>query len=123
MKPAIAWCDALLARWGRHALRCESGGLGYAACSVLVGAGEGEGRTDPAPLPSVSEDDFDAITTAVNRLGHFPKIAVIQVYQLGAAKGDSHNARVLGISRQALTGFIHAAQRQIAQDISLKGRT
>ena len=121
MTPAIAWCDALLSRWGRYALKCESKALGYAACSILAGAHEGEGLYEPAPPPDVTNEDFEAITQAVNKLPHVLIVCVVQVYQQGAGKSDVKNAATLGISRQALKEYIHKAQRQIAAEISLKG--
>lgn len=122
MKNEIHWVSVLLNRWGRWALRADSGALGYAKCSVLMGAGKGDGVISPAPPPDVTNDDFEDISRSVGNLPHVLKVCVIQVYQLGQGKSDTFNAQALGISRRGLTEYIGQAQRQIARDISVKTR-
>jgi len=120
MRAEIPYIDYLLSRWGRWAIRHESGGLGYAKCSILMGAHEGEGHYDPAPPPDVTEEDFNAVTNAVNKLPPIIRMSVIQVYQLGAGKSDRFNANELGITSRTLSQYIGQAQRTISLEISFK---
>lgn len=115
----LAWVDAMLARWGRWSIRSGSSGLGYAKCSILAGAGNGDGHCDPAPPRDVTEDDFDAIDAAVMRLPLVQLSCVVVVYIHLAGCSSAKQAMRLGIDRKALTKYIGDAQRKIAVDISV----
>lgn len=122
MKVQLAWVDALLSRWGRWAIRCESGALGFASCSILAGAGDGDGFDSAIPLGvGVMGDDMEAVDSAVRKLPKVLKLTVIEVYQFGHGKSDRALAEALGMSRQAMQSFIIQAHKQIALDIRVEG--
>ena len=119
MRVELAWVDALLSRWGRWAIRCESGALGFASSSILAGGLNGD--SFDACLPrGVGDDDNEVVDGAVRKLPACLRETVIQVYQFGQGKSDRDHAATLGISRQALSDYIVRAHRQIALDISLE---
>lgn len=113
----LAWVDVMLARWGRWAIRNSSGGLGYAKCSILAGAGNGEGSADPAPPRDVTGEDFEAVDAAVMRLPMVQLSCVVVVYIHLAGCSSSKQAERLGIDRKSLTKYLGDAQRKIAVDI------
>lgn len=125
MKAAISWVDALLSRWGRWSIRCESGALGFASSCMFFGAGNGDSFDSALPY-GVMDEDMEAVDGAIRRLsmqGGVPSIqhmAVIQVYKFGSGRSDEDNAVALGVSRKSLTQYIHQAQRKIALDISVQ---
>jgi hypothetical protein len=124
MKIELAWVDALLSRWGRWAIRCGSGALGYASSSFILGDGDQHVNIDGyhSAIPrGVSDDDMDAVDDAVNKLGKVQKLVVIEVYLFGHGKSDRALAEALGISRQALQSFLQQAHSQIALDIRREG--
>lgn len=118
MSGGVDWVDALLSRWGRWAIRCESGALGFAACSVLAG-GVGGDAFDAALPRGLVDSDMDAVDVAVRKLPAVLREVVMQVYQFGAGRSDVKNAEAIGVSRQALVKYLEEAQRKIALDISL----
>lgn len=120
MKIELAWIDALLSRWGRWAIRCESGALGFASSSILAGKGDGDGFDAAIPL-GVMDNDMHVVDGAVRKLPKVLKLTIIEVYQFGQGKSDRALADTLGMSRQALQSFVVQAHRQIALDISLEG--
>lgn len=115
--PAI---DALLSRWGRWALRCESGALGFSSSCSLSGGSDGDGYDTAVPL-GVLDDDMEAVDGAVRKLPKGLRLVVVEVYQFGQGKSDRKIADSLGYSRQALQEYINKAHRQIALDISIEG--
>lgn len=117
MKVAVAWVDALLSRWGRWAIRCESGALGFASSCFLGGAGDGDGYDSAIPR-GVLDDDMEAVDGAVRRLPKMLRLAVMEVYQHGHGKSDRALAVSLGIHVDTLSKYICEAQRKIALDIS-----
>lgn len=118
MKVAVAWVDALLGRWGRWAIRCESGALGFSSSCILGGeVGDGDGYDSAIPR-GVHDDDMDAIDGAVRRLPKMQRLAVLEVYQHGQGKSDRRLAADLGIHVETLSKYICDAQRKIAFDIS-----
>lgn len=120
MRVELAWVDALLGRWGRWFIRCESGALGFASSCILGGApGDGDGYDSAIPR-GVLDDDMEVLDGAIRRLPGIQKLAVAQVYKFGAGWSDRRNADAIGISRKMLTQYIGAAQQKIALDISLK---
>lgn len=118
MSNGVAWVDALLARWGRWAIRCESGALGFASSCALAGGGDGDAFDSAIPR-GVIDQDMEAVDGAVRGLPVVLRAVVMQVYQHGAGRSDVKNATVLGVSRQALVKYLEEAQRKIALDISL----
>lgn len=117
MKIALAWVDALLSRWGRWAIRCESGALGFSA-SCSLGADPGGDGYDSAIPHGVLDDDMEAVDGAVRKLPKMLRLAVIEVYVHSTGKSDRQMADVLGIHVATLTKYICDAQRKIAFDIS-----
>jgi DNA-directed RNA polymerase specialized sigma24 family protein len=116
MKPSVHY---VLCRWGRWAIKCQSGALGYATTSILLRMPEGdpEGYADPGPPPDVTNEDFESLTAMIEELPPVQELCVIQVYQLGAGLSYVKNAKVLGISKQALVEYIKNAQRNIQKKI------
>jgi hypothetical protein len=116
----LAHIDSLLARYGRWAIRADSGALGYAKMSILAGASEGEEFAEPSPPPDVTMEDFRAVEKAILNLPIVHISCVAVVYILLPNKSLVKQAAKLGISRQALTQYIDYAQRNIARQISLR---
>lgn len=120
MRVELAWVDALLCRWGRWALRCESAALGFASCSILSGCGDGDGFDTAIPL-GVMDDDMEAVDGSVRKLPKGLRVVVVEVYQFSQGKSDRRIAECLGYSRQALQEYVVKAHRIIALDISVEG--
>lgn len=118
MKETLSWIDALLARWGRWAIRRDSGALGFASSRILSGAGDGDAFDSAIPR-GVLDDDMEAVDGAVRRLPSVLRLVVIQVYQHGAGRSDRRNAEALGIDRRTLSQYLGSAHKKIALDISL----
>ena len=110
--------EVLLSRWGRWAIRRESGALGFASSSILQHAGGGDAFDAPIPK-GVSDGDMEAIDGAVNRLPGVLREVVIQVYQRGAGKSMVWNAARSGISRNALTEFLAMAHHRILVELEV----
>jgi len=121
MRVELAWVDALLSRWGRWALRCESGALGFASCSIMAGSGDGDGFDTAIPL-GVLDDDMERVDGAVRKLPKILRLTVLEVYQFGQGKSDRKLAASLGIDRTTVEKYICEAHRQIALDISIPYR-
>lgn len=122
MRVELAWVDALLSRWGRWAIRCESGALGFAASCVLGGdLHTNEDGFHSAEPRGLVDDDMEAVDGAVRRLPDVPRLVVIRVYQFGYGQSDRALAAMLGMSRQAFREYLLLAHRKIALDISVEG--
>lgn len=118
MKIAVAWVDALLSRWGRWSIRCESGALGFSASCILGGdPGEGDGYDSAIPL-GVLDEDMEAVDGAVRRLPKMLRLVVMEVYQHSHGKSDRALAISLGIHVDTMSKYLCDAQRKIAFDIS-----
>lgn len=117
MKSELAWVDALLSRWGRWALRCESGALGFASCSILAGSGDGDGFDSAIPV-GVIDDDMEAIDGAVRRLPKLLREVVMEVYQWSPKQSERKQALALGCHVDTMRKYLCSAQRKIALDIS-----
>jgi hypothetical protein len=117
----LNWVDVLLSKWGRWAIRCESGALGFASSCILAGAGDGD-SFDSAIPKGVIDGDLEAVDGAVRRLPFVIRITVIQVYQWGQGKSDRHNAQALGVDRNTVNRYLVLAHQKIALDISLTCR-
>jgi hypothetical protein len=119
MRVELAWVDALLSRWGRWAIRCESGALGFASSCVLGGVmGDGD-KYDSAVPRGVGDDDMGAVDGAVRKLPAVLRVTVMEVYQFGQGKSDRMLASSLGIHVDTMRKYVLEAHRQIALDISL----
>lgn len=122
MRVELAWVDALLSRWGRWAIRCESGALGFASACILGGdLHTNEDGYHSAEPRGLVDDDMEAVDGAVRRLPDVLRLTVIRVYQFGYGQSDRALAAALGMSRQAFREYLLAAHRKIALDISSKG--
>jgi hypothetical protein len=122
MKIELAWVDVLLSRWGRWAIRCESGALGFASSCVLGGDGGVTGGESGSAVPiGVADGDMAAVDGAIRKLPKVLRLTVVEVYQFGHGKSDRALAEALGMSRQAMQSFIIQAHKQIALDISVVG--
>ena len=119
MKVDLAWVDALLSRWGRWALRCESGAMGFASCSIMAGSGDGDGFDTAIPL-GVMDDDMERVDGAVRKLPKVLRLVVLEVYQFGQGKSDRKLADSLGIDRKTMCKYLCDAHRQIELDISIR---
>lgn len=109
----MAWVEVLLSRWGRRVIRDGSGGLGYAKCSVIAGAGLGDGVADPSPPPDVSDEDFKDVDRAVMELPVVLLGAVMVVYVLMPGASLSRQALRAGVERKSLSQYLRVAHRQI----------
>lgn len=119
MKIALIWVDALLCRWGRWAIRCESRALGFSsACSLGGVPGDGDGYDSAIPRGVILDDDMEAVDGAVRRLPKVHRLAVIEVYQHGHGKSDRALAAALGIHVDTMSRYVCEAHRKIALDIS-----
>lgn len=114
----IASVDALLSRWGRWALRCESNALGFASSSILAGGCDGDAFDSAVPR-GVADGDMEAVDGAVKRLPSVLRMAVIEVYQHGSGQSVRKVAVRMGVANHTLTKYIAEAQRKIALDISV----
>jgi hypothetical protein len=115
----IAWVSAILSRWGRWAIKSESGALGFATMSMIASDyQEGDGYDTRIPK-GVQDEDMEAVNKAVSKLPHVLLVVVIEVYQRHPGRSVHKNARTLGISRQALDEYLKKAQRLVCDDISL----
>lgn len=121
MKVELAWVDALLCRWGRWALRCDGGALGFASCSIMACSGDG-GGFDTTPPRGVMDDDMEAVDGAVSQLPWILRVTVMQVYQFGQGKSDRKVAAILGVDRMTMGKYVCEAHRKIALDISIRYR-
>ncbi len=121
MKVEIAWVDALLSCWGRWAIRCESGALGFSS-SCSIGGGDlhenVDGYHSAIPL-DVIDHDLEAVDGAVRRLQKVLRLTVIEVYQFGQGKSERKMAGELGIHVDTMRKYVLLAHRKIALDISL----
>lgn len=61
--------------------------------SLIIGAAPGESRYDPAPPADVTNDDFEAVSNAVEALGSDGAALVVAVYVHGCGKAVSRVAR------------------------------
>ena len=114
----LSWVDALLSRWGRWAIRCESGALGFASSCILAGAADGD-AFDSAIPKGVIDGDLEAVDGAVRGLPFVIRITVIQVYQWGQGKSDRHNANALGVHHDTMRKYLSLAHQKIALDIQI----
>lgn len=116
MRVELTWVDALLSRWGRWAIRRESGALGFASSCFLAQSGSGDGYDSGVPK-GVVDDDMQAVDAAVTRLPKVLRLSVLEVYQLGQGKSDRVLAASLGLHVDTLRKYICDAHRKIALDI------
>lgn len=115
MRVELAWVDALLSRWGRWALRCESGALGFASSSILACSGDGDGFDAAIPI-GVMDDDMEWVDGAVRKLPKVLRLTVMEVYQFGQGKSDRKIAANLGIHTDTMRKYVLLAHRKIALD-------
>ncbi len=79
-----------------------SGGLGYARMSLIMGAAPGESRYDAAPPADVTNDDFEAVSLAVEALGASSASLIVAVYVHGCGKPVSRVAREQGVHHETM---------------------
>ncbi|MFA6204410.1 MAG: antiterminator Q family protein [Gallionella sp.] len=121
MKIELAWVDALLSRWGRWAIRCESGALGFASSCILGGGVSDDDEYGSSVPLGVVDNDMAVVDEAVRKLSKVLRLVVVEVYQFGQGKSDRALAEALGMSRQAMQSYVIQAHRQIALDIRREG--
>jgi hypothetical protein len=119
MRVEMPWVHDLLSRWGRWALRCESGALGFASSCSLGCSGDGDGFDTAVPR-GVMDDDLEAVDGAIRKLPKLLCLTVIEVYQHGQGKSESKLAASLGIDRKTVMKYVLLAHRKIALDISIQ---
>ena len=122
MKGEIASVAMDLARWGRWAIRCESGALGFASSCVL-GGGDGDRGGYESSIPRGVVDDMEMMDGMVRRLPDEPlplQRSVIEFYKFGSGKSLRCVAATIGMSDKTLARYLVEAQRKIALDISMQ---
>ena len=111
---------AALDKWGRWAIRCEGGALGFAASCILGGGDGGDrgGYESKVPM-GVDEDHLVAmdVDVAVRKLPKVQRVVVIQVHMLGLGWSERKNAETLGIDRRTMNQHLNISYRQISLDI------
>jgi DNA-binding CsgD family transcriptional regulator len=110
------WVDELLSRWGRWAIRCESGALGFAASSILAGSDAGSGLESRIPL-GVMNDDLEAVDGSIRKLPKVLNLTIVEVYMWSQGKSERVIADNLGIHVQTMRKYIFDAHRKIALDL------
>ena len=129
MKGEITEVHVELCKWGRWALRCESGALGFAsACSLGYDGDQHlnqDGYHSAIPRGVVLDDDMEKLDGMIRMLPNEPlplQRSVIEFYKFGSGKSLRAVAAVMEIHHETLTKYLVEAQRKIAIDISEQNR-
>lgn len=117
MSQGVAWVDVLLARWGRWAIRCESGALGFASSCALGGLGGGDGYGSTLPLGVASDADLATVDVAVRKLPTVLRLVVVEVYQFGGSVRKVSSR--MGVDEKSVRRYLVSAQQKIALDMDL----
>jgi len=108
----------LLSRWGRWAIKRDSGALGYSSVSPMfrdAPAGDSYGETLPI---GIAGSDLLAVDAAVMRLPDVLKLVVLYIYQRNQSLRAA--AQQLGVSHQSAGKYLEQAHQKISIDIEIQ---
>lgn len=107
--------EVLLSMWGRWAIRCASGSLGYASVSPMFrDAPSGDSFGDAVPL-GIADQDIQAVDQAVVRLPTMLRLVVYEVYQRGGPLRTV--ATRMGVSHNSVCKYLKAAHEALEFDL------